>query len=154
MIDAHESCEYTPVCEPGEYPFQLRIEDMAWDPQEDNLLVSFGDKGMCLISYQGFSPETRVVKRFDPPQHVVNNIAWMPDRSGNFVTTNEKVGIVLSWNVASNEPSQAIKVGAKGTHSMTFLDLEADKSGGARLLISLKNGALQVYNLKRQSVEF
>ena len=32
-------------------PDYLRVEDMAWDPLEDNLLVSFADKGMCLISF-------------------------------------------------------------------------------------------------------
>ena len=80
------------------------IEDLAWDPQEDNFLISFADKGMCLVSFQGFSQETRVVKRFEPQQNVINNIVWMPDRSGNFITSNDKVGTIQCWNVASNEP--------------------------------------------------
>jgi len=39
----------------------MQILDIAWDPQEDNLLVSFADHGMCLVSFQGFSDATRVV---------------------------------------------------------------------------------------------
>ena len=59
---------------------------------------------MCLISFQGFTEQTRVVKRFDLQPQVVNNIVWMTDRSGNFVTSNDKIGVVNYWNVASNEP--------------------------------------------------
>ncbi len=33
----------------------MKIVEMAWDPNEDNLLVSFADKSLCLISYQGFN---------------------------------------------------------------------------------------------------
>ena len=33
----------------------MAVVDLAWDPQEDNLLVSFADRGMCLISFQGFT---------------------------------------------------------------------------------------------------
>jgi len=49
IFDAHPDShklqcdDYTP---PG-----MRIEDLAWDPHEDNMLVSFGDKRMCLISF-------------------------------------------------------------------------------------------------------
>lgn len=43
----------------------MQILDIAWDPQEDNLLVSFADQGMCLVSFQGFSDATQVVQRFD-----------------------------------------------------------------------------------------
>ena len=77
---------------------------MAWDPMEDNLLVSFSDQTMTLITFQGFNERTAIVKQFEATGHSVNNIVWIPDRSGNFVTTNEKVGTVQYWNVASNEP--------------------------------------------------
>ena len=49
------------IAEPG-----MKIIDMQWDPQEDNMLVSFADHGMCLISFQGLSEATQVVKRFEP----------------------------------------------------------------------------------------
>ena len=95
-------------------PDYMKIEDMAWDPQEDNLIVSFADKGMCLVSFQGFTDQTRVVKRFDEQPYAINNIVWMTDRSGNFVTSNEKIGVLQYWNVASNEPRQTNKIGSKG----------------------------------------
>ena len=95
-------------------PDYMKVEDMAWDPQEDNLIVSFADKGMCLVSFQGFTDQTRVVKRFDEQPYAINNIVWMTDRSGNFVTSNEKIGVLQYWNVASNEPRQTNKIGSKG----------------------------------------
>lgn len=36
----------------------VAIEDMRWDPYETNLLVTFADGSMSLISYQGFSEKT------------------------------------------------------------------------------------------------
>mmetsp|Transcript_39467 Transcript_39467/g.51662 ORF Transcript_39467/g.51662 Transcript_39467/m.51662 type:complete len:199 (-) Transcript_39467:2979-3575(-) len=128
-------------------PPNMRIEDLAWDPQEDNLICSFADQGMCLISFQGFTEQTRVVKRFEPQAHSINNIVWMTDRSGNFVTSNDKIGVVQYWNVASNEPSMTNKIGSKGTNNMIFLDSKG--SVGPRILYALKNGAVAVYNLKR-----
>ena len=59
---------------------------------------------MALVTFQGFSQDTRIVKRFESQQNAINNIVWMPDRSGNFITSNEKVGTIQYWNVASNEP--------------------------------------------------
>ena len=76
----------------------------------------------------------------------------MTDRSGNFVTSNEKIGVVQYWNVASKEPRQTNKIGSKGTNSMILLDSEPNV--GPRILTALKNGALSVYNLKRQTTEF
>ena len=75
----------------------------------------------------------------------------MLDRSGSFVTSNEGVGVVQYWNVASNEPRQVNKLGNKGTNSMILMD--SKPSIGARILYSLKNGALAIYNLKKQAVE-
>lgn len=45
----------------------------------------------------------------------------MPDRSGNFITSNEKVGSVQLWNVAKNEPTGVSKFGSKGASSMMLL---------------------------------
>ena len=151
-MNVHEDCEVAEVDETGQFPRALHIEDMAWDPQEDNMLVSFTDKSMCLVSFQGLCAETGVVKRFEPQQHTINNIVWMTDRSGNFITSNDKVGNIQYWNVASNEPRSSNKLGAKGTNQMIFLDNQGN--AGGRILFSLKNGALGVYNLKRQMLEF
>lgn len=71
----------------------------------------------------------------------------MTDRSGNFITSNDKVGTIQYWNVASNEPRSSNKIGAKGTNTMVFLDNQAN--AGGRILFALKNGALGVFNLKR-----
>ena len=92
------------------------------------------------------------MKEFEEQQHVVNNIIWMTDRSGGFITSNEKVGTVLYWNVAVNEPRQINKVGTIGTNSMMLLDNQGGT--GARILLCLHNGAMAIYNMKRQSIEF
>lgn len=92
------------------------------------------------------------MKRFEEQPYAINNIVWMTDRSGNFVTTNEKIGTLHYWNVASNEPRQTNKIGTKGTNNMAFLDSKG--SAGPRILYALKNGAVAVYNLKRQTAEF
>ena len=55
IFSAHERPELQEPDENGEFSAAVKIEDMAWDPSEDNLLVSFGDQGMCLISFQGFT---------------------------------------------------------------------------------------------------
>ena len=51
ILPAHEDCDKASINEQGQYPRGHMIEDMAWDPQEDNFLVSFSDKGMCLVSF-------------------------------------------------------------------------------------------------------
>ncbi len=71
----------------------------------------------------------------------------MTDRSGNFVTSNEKIGVIQYWNVAQKGPRQTSKVGNKGTNSLIWLD--SDGMAGTRVLLALNNGALSVYNLKR-----
>ena len=65
-MNAHEDCEQVQIDETGQFPRGMMVEDLAWDPQEDNFLVSFADKGMSLVSYQGLRDETVVVKRFEP----------------------------------------------------------------------------------------
>ena len=53
IFDAHQD---SALLKPGEIaPPGMQITDLAWDPKEDNLLVSFADKGMCLITFQGFT---------------------------------------------------------------------------------------------------
>jgi hypothetical protein len=39
---------------------------------------------------------------------------WTHDKSGKFLTSNEKIGTILMWNVAKTEPLQIIKVGSHG----------------------------------------
>ena len=50
-MNAHEDCAQVQVDETGQFPKELMIEDLAWDPQEDNFLISFADKSMCLASF-------------------------------------------------------------------------------------------------------
>lgn len=51
ILSAHEDSDRVQVDETGQYPRSMMILDLAWDPQEDNFLVSFADKGMCLVSF-------------------------------------------------------------------------------------------------------
>lgn len=41
----------------------------------------------------------------------MTNIVWLTDKSGNFLTSNDKVGTILMWNVAQKEPLLIMKVG-------------------------------------------
>ena len=66
IMNVHEDCDEAQVDETGQFPRGMNVEDLAWDPQEDNFLISFADKGMCLVSFQGLSSDTGVVKRFEP----------------------------------------------------------------------------------------
>ena len=65
-MNAHEDCAQVQVDETGQFPKEMMIEDLAWDPQEDNFLISFADKSMSLASFQGLSGDTGIVKRFEP----------------------------------------------------------------------------------------
>ena len=50
-MNAHEDCAQVQVDETGQFPKEMMIEDLAWDPQEDNFLISFADKSMSLASF-------------------------------------------------------------------------------------------------------
>ena len=39
---------------------EVAIEDMEWDPYEDNLLVSFADGSLSMVSFQGLTESTIV----------------------------------------------------------------------------------------------
>ena len=44
----------------------------------------------------------------------MSNLFWASDKSGNFITANDKYGVLALWNVASTEPRKIIKVGVAG----------------------------------------
>ncbi len=76
-------------------PDEVVIKDMQWDPFEDNLLVVFGDNSMNLITFQGLDEQTFIAKKFDRLDGVeIDKIKWLKDRSGNFITTSKKVGLL------------------------------------------------------------
>jgi hypothetical protein len=58
--------------------------------------------------------QTFIATEFEKQQQNMTNIVWTTDKSGKFMTTNEKVGTILMWNVAKKEPEQIIKVGTHG----------------------------------------
>ena len=45
-------------------PEEVQIIEMMWDPNEDNILVSFGDKSISLITFQGLDDQTFISKKF------------------------------------------------------------------------------------------
>ncbi len=71
---------------------EVTIEELQWDPFEDNLLVSFGDGSLNLISFQDLSNSSKVVQTFERQSSVVTNILWSNDKSGNFLTASSKQG--------------------------------------------------------------
>jgi hypothetical protein len=71
---------------------EVIIEELQWDPFEDNLLVSFGDSSLNLISFQGLSNSSKVVQNFERQSSFVTSILWSNDKSGNFLTAFSKQG--------------------------------------------------------------
>jgi len=73
---------------------EVAIEELQWDPFEDNLLVSFGDGSLNMISFQGLSSDSKVVQTFQRQSNTVTNILWSNDKSGNFLTASSKQGVL------------------------------------------------------------
>ena len=103
---------------------------MMWDPNEDNLLVSFGDKSISLITFQGLDDQTFISKKFGCQNQQYENMLWLPDKSGDFLTSSAKVGVIQLWNVAQNEPKQTFKIGSRGVHNMILLNKNPGFSKG------------------------
>jgi hypothetical protein len=81
------------------------IEDMAWDHGEDHLMVSFAHGKMGMIDFNGFSKEKTTWKFIYERQKQGNHcISWRENRSGDFVTSSRKMGIIKIFNVASKSP--------------------------------------------------
>ena len=97
-------------------PEEVKILEIQWDPYESNILVSFVDGSVSLISYQGFCDKTTISQEFEAQSHSIRCMVWSQDRSGNFYTSSDKIGLLQAWNVASKEPRQSFKVGSSGVH--------------------------------------
>jgi len=118
-------------------PEETSIIEMKWDPNEDNILVSFIDGSLCMVSFHGLCEQTEVCQTFEVSQNQVTQLEWYTDKSGNFITANEKLGVLQFWNVASKEPKQTYKVGSSGVHAMKMLSPVDSTPTNQRLLISL-----------------
>lgn len=130
---------------------EVAIEDIRWDPFESNILVTFADGAMSLISYQGFSEKTNVSQQFEKQANSLTSLLWSHDRSGNFFTSSNKVGVISAWNVASKEPKSIFKVGNNGVHQMLRI---STKDNEQRVLVALKSGTCLIYDLKRRSIDY
>lgn len=81
----------------------------------------------------------------------MTSLIWSNDRSGNFFTSSNKVGVISAWNVASKEPKSIFKVGGSGIHQMLRISA---KDNEQKVMVALKSGALLIYDLNRRSIEF
>jgi WD40 repeat protein len=122
------------------------VEDMSWDPFEENLLVAY-EAGIALVSFQGFSSHTSIKQVFQTKN--ISSLFWTDDKSGNFVTANDILGTITLWNAANSEPRKSFKVGNTGIRYI--LPINGDHN---RVLIAFKNGALTLFNLERKQTEF
>ena len=133
---------------------EVCIKDLQWDPFEDNLLVLFGDNSMSLVTFQGLDSQTFIAKKFqNSDRDEIDQILWLFDRSGNFITSNKKIGVIQLWNVALDMPKKSFKVGVKGIHNMIMLDDQyspsAAKENKTRILFSMMNGAVSIFDLQK-----
>ena len=97
----------------------VSVQEISWDPNEDNLIVALADGSMFMITFQGMTEEQCfIATTFEKQVQTLTNIVWTHDKSGKFLTSNEKIGTILMWNVAKTEPLQIIKVGSHGIQSM------------------------------------
>ena len=127
---------------------KLDVTDLQWDSGEDHLLVAFGNGKLAMVNFEGFSAEKTVWKHiYERQKQGVNAIAWAEDRSGDFMVTSKKVGIVKVFNVAVKAAKQIVKVGSLGVHFMKRLDAQ-------RMVFALSNGAVQIFNFKKRKIEF
>ena len=113
--DSSNSSSYSSDEEPVQ---KTAVIELQWDPNEENILVSFTDASICLVSFSGLDPKTCVKQRFNKQSSVMSHMFWASDKSGNFVTASDKFGVLTVWNVAVAEPRKIIKVGAAGVRSM------------------------------------
>lgn len=103
-----------------------------------------------MIDFGGYNEQQTVVRQVYERQTVgVNGIIWRDDKSGDFITSNRKVGTLRLWNAAHKDPKQVLKVGSHGIHS--FKKIKGDSQ---RVLIAFINGAVAVYNVQRRCIDF
>jgi hypothetical protein len=80
---------------------KVEIVDLAWDFGEDHLVVSFGHGKMAMIDFNGLTAEKTQWKFYFERQKQGNSVVeWLEDRSGDFMTSTSKVGIIKVFNVA------------------------------------------------------
>jgi len=94
------------------------VSDLAWDEGEDNIVVSFNDGMVVLITYEGLEEKTQVRMYYERQSVGASHIMWKGDKSGDFFTSSRKVGALRVFNVAQKSPKQIIKVGNSGVHYM------------------------------------
>jgi len=75
-----------------------------------------------MIDYNGFAPGA-TSWRFSYERQKTGNdtVEWLADKSGNFISSSRKVGVIRLWNVAHKEASRVVKVGNYGIHTFKRL---------------------------------
>lgn len=120
------------------------VIDLQWD-QLSSIYI--------LIAYSSFlslwDTETCTeVHSFDKQGIGISSIAWMSWTAGNFVSTNNKTGVLKVWNASQKQPVDSIKVGDSGIKTLFIA------SGSKRAICACLDGSVVVYHIEKRQVEY
>jgi WD40 repeat protein len=120
------------------------VIDLQWD-QLSSIYI--------LIAYSSFlslwDTETCTeVHSFEKQGIGISSIAWMSWTAGNFVSTNNKTGILKVWNASQKQPLDSIKVGESGIATIYIA------SGSKRAICACLDGSIVVYHIEKRQIEY
>ena len=79
----------------------------------------------------------------------INSLAWVNNKSGDFITSSRKVGALKIWNVAQKDSKTIIKVGTSGIKH--FVPLVSNPN---LYVISFEKGSVGIYDIEKRKFEF
>lgn len=127
-----------------------KITDFSWDPlSETYILVGYANGEMYLFDTEGKGENFRL-HTFEPVKGGISSIAWIISQPGNFVTADHRSGNIRYWNVSQPKPSRVVRVSKSGFCQVAFVGGSDD----VKLAQSFTDGAVGVYNMKQQKLEF
>jgi WD40 repeat protein len=119
------------------------VKDLQWD-KDRFLLCLYADGMMALID-----PESgQVCNQFAADD--ADMVAWLPTVSGGFVTVGEQSRIATVWNASQQDALEAVDLG----RSPFGISSIANEPSGSRMLLSLVNGAVLVYDWAQRRTVF
>ncbi len=78
----------------------------------------------------------------------MENLLWLKHEPGTFISTQSKAGKIIYWNVSKKSYANILKISDAG---LLYCILLADPS---KMLVSLANGSILIYDLKNKKKVF
>ena len=122
----------------GNHTENYSIEDAQWHPAENYFIASYCDGTIKL--FEGFK-ETASYE-FEAQNTGVKAMNWLNDRSGDFLTSSLKAGVLKMWNASQKVPKRTIKVGIQGVRAFEGFNDDVNL-----YVLVYKEGSLGVLNM-------